>query len=114
MTKDLNYYMSLPYEYKVKRDYVEGGYTVWIPDLKGCITCCEKKEEIEDTINDAKLAWIGAMLEDGMGIPEPRDLANYSGQFKLRIPKSLHKKLAEQAKEEGVSLNQYCVYLLSR
>ena len=54
------------------------------------------------------------MLEDGMEISEPSDLSHYSGQFKLRIPKSLHKKLSEKAKEEGVSLNQYCVYLLSR
>lgn len=28
-------------------------------------------------------------------------------------PKSLHKLLADQSKEEGVSMNQYCVYLLS-
>ena len=38
----------------------------------------------------------------------------YSGQFKLRIPRSLHKSLAEHARREGVSMNQYCVYLLSR
>ena len=39
---------------------------------------------------------------------------NYSGQFKLRIPKSLHRSLAEHARQEGISMNQYCVYLLSR
>nr|WP_246473258.1 toxin-antitoxin system HicB family antitoxin [Treponema parvum] len=37
-----------------------------------------------------------------------------SGQFKIRIPKSLHKTLAEDSKKEGVSMNQYCVYLLSK
>ena len=40
-------------------------------------------------------------------------LSNYSGQFKLRLPKSLHRDLADHAKEEGVSMNQYCVYLLA-
>ena len=39
---------------------------------------------------------------------------NYSGQFKLRLPKSLHKQLAEEAKRDGISMNQYCVYLLSQ
>lgn len=39
---------------------------------------------------------------------------SYSGQFKLRIPKSLHMQLAQQAKLEGVSMNQLCVYLLSQ
>ena len=39
---------------------------------------------------------------------------DYSGQFKLRIPKSLHRQLSEQSKREGISMNQYCLYLLSR
>ena len=36
-----------------------------------------------------------------------------SGKIALRIPKSLHAKLAEQAHNEGVSLNQYCLYKLA-
>lgn len=36
-----------------------------------------------------------------------------SGKIALRIPKSLHQELANAAKEEGVSLNQYCLYKLS-
>lgn len=47
-------------------------------------------------------------------IAEPVNMAGYSGQFKLRIPRSLHRRLAEHSKEEGVSMNQYCVYLLSK
>ena len=39
---------------------------------------------------------------------------NYSGQFKLRIPRSLHRLLAEHSQREGISMNPYCVYLLSR
>ena len=47
-------------------------------------------------------------------INEPEELESYSGQFKLRIPKSLHKTLSEDSKKEGISMNQYCVYLLSK
>ena len=47
-------------------------------------------------------------------IPEPNDAGEYSGQFKLRIPKSLHKSLAEHSKAEGISMNQYCLYLLTK
>ena len=32
----------------------------------------------------------------------------------LRIPVSLHEDLKKAAASEGVSLNQYCLYLLSR
>jgi antitoxin HicB len=37
----------------------------------------------------------------------------FSGKFVLRLPKSLHRKLARNAKKENVSLNQYAVLLLS-
>ena len=52
-----------------------------------------------------KEKWITAFRES---------LEDYSGQFKLRIPRSLHRSLAEHSKREGISMNQYCVYLLSR
>ncbi len=51
---------------------------------------------------DAQKAWLEAMLEDGCEIPEPDNLDKYSGQFKLRIPKSLHRELAEHSKKEGI------------
>ncbi len=52
--------------------------------------------------------------EDGVEIHEPDSLEDYSGQFKLRIPRSLHRALAEHSQREGISMNQYCVYLLSK
>lgn len=41
-------------------------------------------------------------------------LEKYSGRLVLRIPRSLHKTLKEAADVEGVSLNQYMLYKLSR
>ena len=38
----------------------------------------------------------------------------YNGNISLRIPKELHRELVETAKEQGVSLNQYCLYRLAR
>ena len=43
-----------------------------------------------------------------------RSLDEYSGKLVLRIPRSLHKALKESAAVEGVSLNQYMLYKLSR
>lgn len=45
---------------------------------------------------------------------EPDSLEDYSEQFKLKIPRSLHRSLAEHSQKEGISMNQYCVYLLSK
>ena len=63
---------------------------------------------------NAKKAWFEAAFESGVVIHEPDSLEEYSGQFKLRIPKSLHRSLAEHSKKEGISMNQYCVYLLAK
>ena len=114
MTRDLNDYMSLPYRIEIVQEQEEGGYVLHCPELPGCVTCAETISEGLMMLEDAKRCWFTACLEDGVLIPEPARLENYSGQFKLRLPKSLHKQLAQRSREEGVSMNQYCVYLLSR
>lgn len=43
-----------------------------------------------------------------------KSLDEFSGKLVLRIPRSLHKELKEQAEIEGVSLNQYMLYKLAR
>ena len=82
--------------------------------VPGCITCGETVESAISNALDAKKAWLEAALEEGVEIHEPDSLEDYSGQFKLRIPRSLHRLLAEHSQREGISMNQYCVYLLSR
>ena len=74
----------------------------------------ETVEQAVANAQDAKKAWLEAALEDGAEIHEPDSLECYSGQFKLRIPRSLHRSLAEHSQREGISMNQYCVYLLSK
>lgn len=111
--KTSDYYMNLPYRLEIVPDPDEGGYVVRYPDLPGCISVGESISEAIANIEDAKLAWITAAIEEGIKISEPDSLEDYSGQFKLRIPKSLHRSLAEHAKAEGTSMNQYCLYLLS-
>ena len=99
-------------------DTEEGGYTAWYPDLPGCLTCAETLEGIITNALDAKEAWLEAALDEGIEIAEPSHetderISKYSGQFKIRMPKSLHRSLAVHAKAEGISMNQYCNYLLS-
>lgn len=112
--RTLNDYMKMNYRMEIVADREEGGYVVSFPDLPGCITCGETVEAALSNAEDAKRAWIEAALEEGIEIHEPNDLKDYSGQFKIRLPRSLHRSLAEHSKEEGISMNQYCVYLLSR
>ena len=103
-----------PIGWKLSRISDEGGFVASYPDLPGCITCGETEEEALKNALDAKKAWLEAALEENIEIPEPDSLEAYSGQFKLRLPRSLHRALAEHSQREGISMNQYCVYLLAK
>lgn len=113
--KDLEYYMKLPYTIEIV-PYKDGGYFAKIKELEGCMTEGETLEETLELLEDAKKAWLETALEDGIEIPLPesmREKKEYSGKILLRLPKSLHKKLAKAAQKEGVSINTYIVNLLS-
>ena len=112
--KTIDYYMSLPYKMEIIADMEEGGFVASFPELPGCLTCAETVEKAAENANEAKRAWLEAAIEDNIEIKEPSEQNVYSGQFKLRLPKTLHRTLAERAREEGISMNQYCIYLLSK
>ena len=112
--RTIDEYMRLPYRMEVIPDTAEGGFVVRFPELPGCLTCADTLEEAVRNAADCKKEWLTAAMEDGIDIPEPASEDEYSGQFKLRIPKSLHKSLAEHSKAEGISMNQYCLYLLAK
>ena len=112
--KTLEEYMKLHYPMEIVEDEDEGGYVLSFPDLAGCLTIGETIKEAIDNSEDAKRQWLKAAIEEGIEIAEPKLNDDYSGQFKLRIPKSLHRSLALNSKKEGISMNQYCLYLLSK
>ena len=107
MEKKLDYYLSLPYTIEL-RNNPEEGWFVRVKELPGCMSQGETAEEAIAMIRDAMLSWIDIALEDGDPIPEPQPEEEYSGKFVLRVPRSLHRKLVEEAEKEGVSLNAFC------
>ena len=92
-----------------------GGYLVEFPDLPGCMSDGEIIGEAIANGEDAKRCWIAAMKEAGRRVPAPslEPIEDHSGKWQLRAPKSLHRRLAERAKQEGVSLNTLAVTLLA-
>jgi len=50
----------------------------------------------------------------GETIPEPIASKSYSGKFMVRVPPDVHRKLAVQAAESGVSLNRIASFKLSQ
>ena len=112
--KTIEEYMRLPYKLEIVRDTEEGGYVGSYPELRGCITTGQTIAELAANAEDARRESLRTAMEEGIAIPEPAADMEYSGQFKLRIPKALHRSLAQHSKEQGVSMNQYCLYLLTK
>ena len=108
-------YMKLPYNYIVKPITDESGsyFHVSVLEFDGCQSTGDTLEEAYDGLMEAVEGWIETRLENGFSVPHPLDVERFSGKFVLRLPKSLHARLAVEAAKEGVSLNQYTLYKLS-
>lgn len=92
-----------------------GGWRAELPDLPGCVAQDDSLHGVLMLLEDAKRAWIEAALEEGRTVPEPSAPQwQYSGRVLVRMPRSLHRTLSEMAEQEGTSLNQLIVHLLSR
>ena len=93
-----------------------GGYLIEFPDLPGCMSDGATVEEAIANGAEAKRDWMAAMRQAGRALPPPTVDATeaYSGKWVVRTPKSLHRGLAERAREEGVSLNTLAIAILAQ
>jgi antitoxin HicB len=91
-----------------------GGLLVEFPDLPGCIADGSTPEEAFREAADALRSCVATLEELGRPVPPPsRSTETHSGRWVVRVPRSLHRRLAERARAEGVSLNQLTVALLA-
>ena len=107
--QSVEYYMGKEYPITLTRrvDDDEPYWVAEIPELPGCVSDGKTPDEAVESLRDAKSLWIETQLSDDYEVPEPVDVQGHSGKLSLRIPKSLHRRIAEIAHREGVSLNQY-------
>lgn len=108
-------YMKLPYTRIIREMNDESGHYFYgkILELDGCQSTGDTLDELYVNLNEAMEGWLEVKLENGISIPEPDIADNYSGKFVVRLPKTLHQRLAVEAKLEGVSLNQLALYKLA-
>ena len=52
------------------REEPEGGYTVAVPALPGCLSFGETFEEAMTMIDDAMAGWLAVARDEGFDIPE--------------------------------------------
>lgn len=92
-----------------------GGWIASIPELRGCLADGQTPDEAYEELKTVLEFWLQVAKEEEKVVPQPMfyETIEYSGRIMLRMPKNLHRILAERAEHEGVSLNQYMVSLLS-
>jgi antitoxin HicB len=116
VTKDLAYYLNLPYCFMVHQSE-NGDGPYWagrvreLPTISGVgATAAEAIESVRTSLE----LWVEDALESGAPIPEPATETQFSGKFVLRTTRTLHGDLAERAESEGVSLNTWCLTVLAQ
>ena len=88
----------------------------WSPDDREFVATVTEFRSLSWLAPDPAAALIGLrglvadVVDDletsGELVPEPLAERHYSGEFRLRIPPALHRALAIEAAEQGVSLNR--------
>ena len=82
-----------------------GGFLIEFPDVPGVLSDGETPQEAIANGRDALKAALLTLREFGDAVPAPGAFATASGQWRQRVPKTLHARLVERARREGVSLN---------
>jgi predicted RNase H-like HicB family nuclease len=90
----------------------DAGYIATVPEFPGISGFGETPvQAVKEAMGAVRLA-IEVMEEDGETPPEAEKLIRYSGQIRLRMPKTLHRNLAIASQKDGVSLNSYILSLI--
>ena len=100
--------------YRVALRFDPDGY--WVaehPELPSCIADGRTAATALASLDVARDLWIESRCATGLPVPEPGEEPQYSGRLLLRIAKSLHRELAQEAETEGVSLNSWIARILA-
>ena len=92
----------------------DGEYLATCASFPGLSAFGESEEEALKEAKTALQLFIESYKERGLPLPKPAKASKYSGQLRLRLPKSLHERAATNASHDGVSLNQYITNALNQ
>ncbi len=101
------------YSFNLRYSEADGGYIALCPEFPGLSAFGETAEEAIEEAKEALELFIETYEEENKPLPEPNFSKDYSGQIRVRLPKSLHQRLAMQAEDEGVSINTLLIHYVS-
>ena len=83
------------------------------PEIPGCSALGDTDNEALQELDSAIRLHLRIRKENKLPVPQALAGQKLGGRFLLRMPKALQHNLKEEAMEEGVSVNQYALYLIS-
>lgn len=106
-SKDLAYYLALPWSFRFEWWEDNGGYyAAHVNELPGCIADGQTMEAALTAIKQLLPEFLQALLEAGNPIPEPVRASDYKGNITYRTTPDKHYRLARVAQQRGISINR--------
>jgi len=107
--------MSEPFGYRVVVEWSDEdeAFVARVPALPGCAAHGPTAERATREALVAAHGILDSMRAHGDPLPAEDVTSGHSGQLRLRLPRSLHERLARLAALDGVSLNQELVAILA-
>lgn len=102
------------YTYRVTWVEEDGEYVGLCAEFPSLSWLASEPEVALQGIRQVVADVVADLQANGEPIPEPLAVRKYSGRFMVRIPPDLHRRLALEAAESGVSLNRLAADKLSR
>lgn len=102
------------YERKVFYSNEDRGWIAVATELPGCSAFGKTAGKALQELDAAIDLWLETAKSENMAIPKPVAGREAAGRILLRLPKELHRDYLAMAMEDGISLNQYMLYVLAR
>jgi len=94
------------YTYRVTWSQEDGEYLGLCVEFPSLSWLAKTPEEALSGIRSVVAEVVADLQANGEAVPQPLAEKNYSGEFRVRIPPLVHRSLAMEAAEQGISLNR--------
>jgi predicted HicB family RNase H-like nuclease len=103
-----------PFTYRVSWSGEDGEYVATCAEFPSLSWLAGSPEKALSGMRKVVADCVADMVAAGESVPEPLSVKCFSGRFMVRVPPQLHKSLAVQAAEAGVSLNRLASHKLAQ
>lgn len=104
---------DLTYSFRVLWSEEDAAYVAVCPEFPGLSGLGDSPEAALAEAQAALRLAVETHEAEGWPLPAAEALKEFSGQFRLRVPRTLHARLVQRAEDDGVSLNTLAVSLLA-